>query len=300
MQTLPCSHREDIVGQVEPTKQLLSQMDVLHPDILRQHGIEPRDYHSGLVFRSAVESLRGRFIASANGFREKMVADVLELLRTHGKIANYADSSKQQRHDFQIELTQGVYAAIEVKGGEGNSINISRRPLWAHEFGVWCHLDGAIVNSPGHGARAIINRITNELVRDGKRVDFVLFKDILCGTRTRPCPKYGSDGSHTGLTTAPDVFLFPRRVPVYAPERPETHDASPPPHSLSSLSLPNMVLDAFAVPEAQREHHVWQVQVEIESIDGLRRRRRTDIHHQGQLVGSFYSRSYAEDTVLGA
>lgn len=299
MQTLPCKHQEYIVSQVEPTRRLLAEMDVLHPEILVQHGIAPQDYHGSLVFRSAVESLRGRFIASSKSFRERMVAEVLERLRVRGNIVNYADSSKQQRHDFQIELSPGVYAAIEVKGGEGNSINISRRPIWAREFGVWCHLDGAIVNSPGHGARAIINRILNELVREGKQVDFVLFKDILCGTRTRPCPKYGDEGSQTGLSTAPDIFLFPKRAPRFDPGNPNLNDASPPSHTLDSLLLPSMILDAFGVPDRQRPQHVWQVEVAVESLDGIRRRRRTDIYHQGQLVGRFSSRPYSDDNVLG-
>jgi hypothetical protein len=105
---------------------------------------------------------------------------------------DYTHTAGAHRHDFTVvvERDPDYFAALEVKGGEGNSINISERPLWAREFGVWCHLDGAIVNQPAHGANAIINRLTNELVLRQKRVDVLFFKDVLCGTRLRPCPKY--------------------------------------------------------------------------------------------------------------
>lgn len=164
---LPCKHEERVTEQVQPTIELLTNMDVLHPDVLLQHAIQPDDYKSGLVFRSAIESIRGGFISSSTTGREGLVRDVLENLRQRGCIPDYAQSSGRARYDFTVSLERDpdYFAALEVKGGEGNSINISERPLWAREFGVWCHLDGAIVNQPAHGAHSIINRLTNELVR---------------------------------------------------------------------------------------------------------------------------------------
>jgi hypothetical protein len=188
---LPCKHEERVTKQVQPTIDLLNDMDTLHPDVLLQHAIQPTDYKSGLVFRSAIESIRGTFIASSTTGREGLVKDVLENLLQRDCIADYVQSGSGARHDFtvSIERDPDYFGALEVKGGEGNSINISERPLWAREFGVWCHLDGAIVNQPAHGAHSIINRLTNELVRRHKLVDVLFFKDLLCGTRTRPCPK---------------------------------------------------------------------------------------------------------------
>jgi hypothetical protein len=152
---------------------------------------------------------------------------------------------RDRRFDFEIALQVDVFAAIEVKGGEGNSINISERPVWAKEFGIWSHLDGAIVNQPAAGARSIVNRLTNELVRREKLVDVVFFKDILCGTRTRPCPKYPGREAETGLLTAPDVFLFPQRRPIYSPDDPTRHEPAPPVHSLETLRLPKLILAGF-------------------------------------------------------
>ena len=136
--TLPCKHEDRITKQVEPTIELLTGLDVLHPDVLLQHSIQPADYKSGLVFRSAVESIRGTFIASSTTGREALVRDVLENLLQHDHITDYAQSSGRARYDFTVSLSRdpNYFAALEVKGGEGNSINISERPLWAREFGV--------------------------------------------------------------------------------------------------------------------------------------------------------------------
>lgn len=287
MTTLPCSHEERVTAQVRPTIDLLTNMDVLHPDVLAQHAIEPADYKKGLVFRSAIENIRGSFIASSTTGREGLVKDVLENLLQRTSIANYAQSSGSGRYDFSIGIKRDpdYFAALEVKGGEGNSINISERPIWAKEFGVWCHLDGAIVNQPAHGAHSIINRLTNELVRRKKLVDVLFFKDVLCGTRARPCPKYVGREDKLGLRVAPDVFLFPQRIPSLA-------DPEPPVHKLSMLKLPTLILDLFEVPTGKRDAHVWEVHVKILKMPNKKVQRVVQITHQGMVVDESVSRSW--------
>ncbi len=292
MSTLPCQNEARVTEQVQPTIELLTQMNELHPDVLLQHGIQPIDYHGGLVFRSAIESIRGAFIASSRPSREALVNDILENLVQRHSIQEFKHTGGSQRYDFEIALQTNIFAAIEVKGGEGNSINVSERPLWAKEFGIWSHLDGAIVNQPAHGAHAVVNRITNELVRRGKLVDVAFFKDILCGTRTRPCPKYPGREEKTGLQTAPDVFLFPQRRPIFSPGKPKFHDPTPPIHTLDTLKLPSLILDLFGVQELERNKHVWQIQVEVEGLEDGRQRRITKIFHQGKIVGQTRSRAW--------
>ena len=255
---LPCHHREEVTSQVQPTIDLLENMDVLHPDILRQHGIRPPDYKGGLVFRSAIESIRGSCIASARTGREGMVADVLENLKQRGRIVEYRQEGGRRRYDFGVILqrTPDRFSIIEVKGGEGNSINISERPLWAHEFAVWSHLDGAVVNQPAHGAHAVINRLSNFMVNHGKHVDVLFFKDLLCGTPLRPCPKYSDKQETIGLRAAPDVFLFPQRIPT-------RDDPAPPVHDATTLVLPFLILDLFDVPPEKYADHLWEVHISL-------------------------------------
>jgi len=282
---LPCKHEERVTQQVKPTIDLLSNMDVLHPEVLLQHQIEPVDYKGGLVFRSAVESIRGTFIASSTTGREALVNDVLENLLQRSQIAAFTNSSRSSRYDFSIKIERDpdYFAAIEVKGGEGNSINISERPLWSREFAVWSHLDGAIVNQPAHGAHSIINRLANELAARHKLVDMLFFKDILCGTRARPCPKYPGLQDRIGLKSSPDIFLFPQRIPT-------VDDPDPPVHTLNSLKLPKLILDLFGVPKNQYKKHIWEVHVRIEALPDQTFRRLVEIQHQGKIVDKSKSR----------
>ena len=284
---LPCKHEERITEQVQPTIDLFTNMDVWHPDLLLQHAIQPADYKSGLVFRSAIESIRGAFIASSTTGRQGLVRDVLENLLQRTYIADYEQTSSSKRYDFTIgiERDPDYFVALEVKGGEGNSINISERPLWAREFGVWCHLDGAIVNQPAHGAHSIINRLTNELVSRRKLVDVLFFKDILCGTRARPCPKYLGREDKMGLRTAPDVFLFPQRIP-------SLDDPEPPVHTLSTLRLPGLILELFGVQSTERDRHVWEVHVKVIELPNRRLQRVVQVRHQREVVGESTSRSW--------
>ena len=282
---LPCTHEERITRQVRPAVDLLLNMDEWHPDVLLQHDIQPADYKGAMVFRSAVESIRGTFIASSTIGRESFVHSTLNnLLRLH-RIAGYEQTSGQHRHDFTVavERDPDYFAALEVKGGEGNSINISERPLWAREFGIWCHLDGAIVNPPAHGAKAIINRLTNELVARHKPVDVLFFKDALCGTPLRPCPKYPRRSKTIGSHVAPDIFLFPQRIP-------QESDPEPPVHTLDTLKLPRLILDLFDVGAHQETLHVWQVHVSfLRSLSG-KIERRVQVVHQGAVVAALGSR----------
>lgn len=273
--------------QVRPAINLLTNMDELHPEVLRQHNIEPADYKGGLVFRSAIESIRGSFIASSTTGRQGMVKTVLEGLLQSSRISDYEQTSSRYRHDFavSIERNPDYFAALEVKGGEGNSINISERPMWAREFGVWCHLDGAVVNQPAKGAHAIINRLNNELFKRSKLVDVLFFKDVLCGTRARPCPKYPGQETETGLLTAPDVFLFPQRPP-------SIDDPEPPVHTMQSLRLPAKILHLFNVEEVEQSRHVWEVHMKYTEVGVGKFKSVFEILHQGAVVDKGASKTW--------
>lgn len=132
---------------------------------------------------------------------------------------------------------------------------------------------------------SIINRLTNELVRRGKLVDVLFVKDVLCGTRTRPCPKYVGNEETVGLQAAPDVFLFPQRVP-------SRDDPAPPVHAVDELELPRLVLDLFGVDPPARVSHVWEVHVKnAERADGMLSRA-VQVWHKGELVDESRSRPW--------
>jgi len=260
---LPCQHLQVTVDQVPRAIELLQHLDTWHPEVLVQHNIQPQDYHGSLVFRSAIESIRGRYIAGATQGRHELVATRLEVARSLDLITGYQYEGARRRYDFAVTMTENRRAAIEVKGGEGNSIQISERPIWADEFLLWCHLDGAVVNQPAHGASQIITRVLNQLTRDPqKRVDAIIIRDALCGSATRPCPKYPAGGTLASVGVAPDIFLLPRRVPT-------PDDPDPPLHSQETLRLPFALLEAHDVPEASFAIHVFEVHIRLlERADG--------------------------------
>jgi len=244
-------------------------------------GVSPEDWHPKRIFRSAVETIRGSFIASCLTQRHQMVAAVLGQLVERNKIARFEPTRKATRHDFTIILTERprVAAALDVKGGEGNSVTITERPPWAQEFLLWCHLDGSIVNQPSQGVHSIVvNRLANDLMRRGKVVDAIFFKDQLCGSPLRRCPKYRDEVGNDRI--APDIFLMPL-------ERPTPQQPSPPTHSLDSLYLPGMILDVLGVTAASRPKHIWSVEIHLVSVEKGGKQvymRRTRILHRGAVT----------------
>jgi hypothetical protein len=277
---LPCQNDPSATNQILPAIELLRNLDREHPDVLKVHGMEPGDYHSKLVFRSAIESIRGTYIASSLTQRHGMVEAVLKTMKQTNLIADYQVRGTNQRFDFQVMLTTKPreMVALEIKGGEGNSINISERPLWANEFIIWCHLDGAIVNQPSHGAASIIfNRIENEMIKRGKHVDVVVFKDARCHTPLRPCPKYGNNSPPTDLGVAPDIFLMPNVLPTE--DNPE-----PDPHDLNTTRLPAKILTAHGVAPQNFDEHIWQVTITLVKNKEGRTSRETKVYHKGKLL----------------
>ena len=98
---LPCKHQKVVTAQVKPAIDLLTNLDQWHPDVLRSHEIEPLDYHNGLVFRSAIESIRGTYIASSTTGREAIVKDVLEHLTQPKQIRDYKHKWQQSEVRFR-------------------------------------------------------------------------------------------------------------------------------------------------------------------------------------------------------
>jgi hypothetical protein len=74
---LPCSNSIDIVNQIEPTIHVLQNLDVDNPKVLQNAGVDPVTYHKGLVFNSAIETIRGQQAARKTKPREDFVGEML-------------------------------------------------------------------------------------------------------------------------------------------------------------------------------------------------------------------------------
>lgn len=274
---LPCVNLPQYTEQIQPAIEMLTTLDVRHPDVLAAHGVNPEDYHRNLVFRSAVETIRGKYASTVGSSREAVVRATLETMKQGGFIADFGVGGA--RFDATVIVTENprLVAALEVKGGEGNSIQVSQRELWMQEFILWCHLDGSIKNSPGAGAQSIMARIAADIVKRGKLVDAALIRDRLCGTTTRPCPKYFGQQVSSPLGVAPDVFLFPQ-------QRPTLDNPEPPLHDESTLLLPFRVLDAYGVRKEERAKHIWNVRLRVFRDRKGKEKNEMTIVYQGNVV----------------
>ena len=261
MPILPCQHPDRLIRQIKPTRELLSNLNTRHPDLLKAEGIIPQDYLDGMVFRSAIESIRGTFAATTSP-RAEFTSRLLERMKAAGLISDWQSIGGRGRCDYNIimpKATGELRVAVESKGGEGNSFNIGDRPNWSNEYVIWGHLDGAIVHQPAHGAASnLFTRLSAEIVANGKQVDAYVVLDRFCGTRIRPCPKMPA-GS-VGQTPPPCVFLLPRGVPT-------ADDPSPRLARLNEVKFINAMLDLSGVKDADRDTHVKRVGIKIYRLE---------------------------------
>lgn len=89
----------------------------------------------------------------------------------------------------------------------------------------------------------------------------------------------------TGFKTAPDIFLFPQRIP-------SLEDPKPPVHTLDTLRLPRLLVEFFGVSRTERAKHIWEVHVTIEKLSDGRLRRIVRVMYQGQRIDESRSRAW--------
>jgi len=282
---LPCSHPARLISQIEPTKELLLHLDTKHPAILKSEGVSPTDYHDGMVFRSAVESIRGTFAATTSP-RLAFTARILDQMKQAALMEDWQAIGGKGRCDYSVRMktaARDLRVAIESKGGEGNSFNIGDRPNWSDEYVIWGHLDGAIVHQPAHGAASnLFTRLSAEIVANGKHVDAYVVLDRFCGTRIRPCPKMPENS--VGQVPPPCVFLLPRGVPT-------ADEPEPPLAKESDVQFVNAMMTLFGVKAKDRARHIRRVGIEIYRLEDRKGSRfyrsvpmRKVVVYQGQEV----------------
>lgn len=205
---------------------------------------------------SAIASLAGTHRSLQQAPRETFVRVVLEQMKSKGLLADFSDHTHEQgRYDFSVLTHRSRTVAMDAKGGEGNSITISSRPLHCHEFGLWCHFTGSIAKAPGVQARAVVSRMLKVMLNreeDTKRYDFLIVWDALCGSPARPCPMAGEK-------VIPCVILFPVVQPTKTSPHPNLHD-------LTTTEFPALLFDHLGLTASERVEHVWQCDVELYNV----------------------------------
>lgn len=264
--SLPCRHPVT-ASQVDATRRLLKRLDAIAPSLLQQHGVEPQLYQA--LLRGAIESLRGSNAAS-DAQKRAFVEGILSFLKQQSFVADYRYVGTQGRMDFQVELPNGRRVALELKGcPDGNNTTIWSRPQWADELVIWFQCPLSFRHQPGANIWKGFNRLLRN-IKQGHRVDAVVYYDVMCGSPFRPCPKgYGSAvptlaraaetfrGQPSPMWPPPSVFLWPRQLPD-----PQSNP-HPPLHDLSTCTFPASLLEGFGVPQARHPDEVFWVEIEL-------------------------------------
>lgn len=222
------------------------------PSTLEHLDLGPEEYQ--LLMPSAIASLSGSHRALHQTPREDFVRQVLRGLESANLIEGFHDNTRSRgRFDFSVRTLGERTVAFDSKGGEGNSITISARPLDCHEFGIWSHFTGSLAKPPGVQARAVASRMLKVMLNkqeQTKRYDWLIVWDNLCGSDVRPCPE--AQGA-----VYPCVILFPQVQPTKSSPHPQLHD-------LGSVELPSLIFDYLGLREEQRGEHAWQCEIELE------------------------------------
>lgn len=209
---------------------------------LGDHGLDEQDFYQSGLFRGAIERVRGQQAAKMKQKRA-FVAAILDHMKNQHAISDWRSAGEENRHDYQVSLTNGRTAVIELKGClDGNNTNIFDRPANANEFIVWsmCQNEGS---DPRKGAwSGIHTRLSAEIIDRSQVVDGLVIWDILCGTVARPCPKLEKTkplelGEYR--FAPPCIYLFPSTVPSVR------NNPTPPPQSLNDVGFLHALYNVF-------------------------------------------------------
>lgn len=274
MSVIPCCQdavlRARIVSLVQDLK--------TQSHTIGSHGLTEQEFYESGLFRGAIESIRGQFIASMREKRE-FASRILNHMQDCGAIKDWFSAGESNRHDYTVEMHSGKTAVIELKGClDGNNTNIFTRPPHANEFIIWsiCMNAGA---DPRHNVwSGIHTRLSAEIIDREQKVDGLVVWDQSCGTIGRPCPKLKLDPSRVTEVAQytlppPCIYLFPATIP--APR----NNPAPKPQSLAQVEFLDKLNTVFGGHPSELNYvHIEASQKDVEL------QRKTTIIRDGQVV----------------
>lgn len=202
--------------QVESIKDLISNFDESHPDILKANGIDPNTYSRDLV---TVMNSVGGFEKNEHGLQseEWVKNNILQPGEDEG-LLTFHDNRDSSRLDFEAELeatSQSV--ALEVKGGEGEShshLDIPENNDYDFIL-IWSDLASQTAKPPETRIKEIVRRDirkgVNERRDKNNNIHFSVLRDPIAGAEL--------DGEHIPITT-----LHPVEYPHFGNTDPELPD----------------------------------------------------------------------------
>jgi hypothetical protein len=200
---LGTDERERTLNEV---KKLIQDLGHDHPEVFEGLDIDAGDYQREL--RDAIFSLGGTFRQSHGADNEDIVRNTfLEPARENGYLT-FDDQRGSERIDFKgrIERTGEVFA-MDVKGGEGQSIGHLLVPTNTDILMLWSERNARNTKSPASRLNEVINRAVRWGLNQEEDPQYMIIRDPPAGARTE------------NGRVIPDVVVFPNQYP--SPSNPD-------------------------------------------------------------------------------
>lgn len=237
---------------LEKIKQLIQTLGNEHPEIFEERDIDAGDYQREL--KDAVFSLGGTFRQSHGADNEDIVREVLlEPAEDQGYLS-FTDQRGSERIDFKGQIRNtGETFAMDVKGGEGQSIGHLLVPENTDSLMLWSERNARNTKSPPSRLNEVINRAVRWGLNQNEDPQYMIIRDPPAGARTK------------NGRVIPDVVVFPTEYPS-----PESPDPSMP--ELTELEFVEILFKITTgvdgIESDRCRKHIWWHEMQYSSQDG--------------------------------
>ena len=204
---LATEEREETLDEI---KRLIRQLPEDHPEVFEDEPISPGDYRREL--KDAIFSLGGVLRQVHGADNEDTVQNVFLDPAQEMGLLEFTDQRGGERIDFKGRLDSGTPWAMDVKGGEGQSIGHLLVPNNTEFLTVWSERNARNTKSPASRLNEVINRIVRWGFNQDEDVAMMVIRDPPAGART-------SEGK-----VIPDIVVFPESFPTPSNTNPQMRE----------------------------------------------------------------------------
>lgn len=237
---------------IESIKSLVRNLGERHPEIFAEEPISVEDYER--EFREALLSLGGDLRQGHGADNEETVRQVFLKPAAEAGYLTFEDQSGGERIDFKGRLDRtGEVFAMDVKGGEGQSIGHLLVPSNTEVLVLWSERNARNTKSPASRLNEVVNRAVRWGFNQGEDVAAMVIRDEPAGART-------DEGR-----VIPDVVVFPEQFPTPSEPDPPMRD----PDDLHFLEVLYETLIGEADLSADEvQKHLWLHELRLEEGSG--------------------------------
>lgn len=242
----------DREATIDEIKRLVRNLGTEHPVVFENRDIDPGDYQREL--KDAIFSLGGTFRQSHGADNEDVVEEVFLAPAARAGHLTYTDQRGSERIDFKGRIEEtGDGFAMDVKGGEGQSIGHLLVPPNTDVLLLWSERNARNTKSPAARLNEVINRAVRWGLNQDEDPQYMVVRDPPAGART-------DDGR-----VVPDLVVFPVAYPT-------PDDPSPEMPTLEDLHFAELLFDVTTgvgdLESEQCSKHIWWHELHYDDRDG--------------------------------